>query len=153
MNTQIIRPPAFQRPSGKLYLTGDQLNLVDTVWTLVELNTIFGHYTDGIENVATHRITPGVAGFYSIVGQVFFKNLLGDRIYGAAIRISNVDVSIFHQNTGPSGTSCSALCNLPNEKLSAVDYIELFAASFSGINTVDIAEGLAYTYLSVQRVR
>lgn len=153
MNTQIIRPPAFQKPSGKLYLGTDQLNLVNTVATLVELDTIPAAFKDGIENIVTHRITPGRAGFYSIVGQVWFKSLIADKDYFAMIRISGATIACDSNAHASYAAAVTAKCCLPNQYLSNTDYVQLYAQSFAGVDTVDIESTESRTFLAVQRVR
>lgn len=153
MNTQIIRPPAFQRPSGKLYLSADQLNLVDASVTLVELDAIPAAYKDGIENTGTYRITPGRAGFYSIVGQVRFKNVITDKDYYSMIRISGGAFVCEVCAHASYAAAVTAKCCLPNHYFSNTDYVQLWAESFAGVDTVDIDDTEARTFLAIQRVR
>jgi len=153
MSTRIIRPPAFQKPSGMMYLVGDQLNLVDNQETLVELNTIRVDFNDAIENIVTHRITPGKSGFYSIVGQVRFKSVVADKSYHALIRRNTVAIvqnNAFHSS---NALGLTAVCIVPNWYLEADDYIELYAVSNAGVDTVDIDGCELRTFLAVQRVR
>jgi len=152
MNTQIIRPPAFQKPSGRLNLSAEQSNLVSSVGTLVNLDVIPAVFTDGIENIVTHRITPGRAGFYSIVGMVRFIGTVDCTAYNCSIKVSGVEVCDNQNQAGESG-SLSTLCVLPNFYLSASDYVELWATSFAGGDTVDIDSTNERTYLALQRVR
>ena len=140
------------KPSGKLFLGTTQENLVDGVITDVELDTIPGAYTDGIENTGTHEITPGVAGFYSIVGQVMFWNVVADKDYEAILKVSGAVVcrNLIHASkTGSIGVPVS----LPNHYFTAANFLELAACSHSGDNTVDINPGETWTFLAVQRVR
>jgi hypothetical protein len=155
MHTQIIRPPAFQRPSGKLYLSAEQVNLVNSSLTLVELDTIPAAYKDGIENTSLHRITPGKAGFYCIVGQVYFWSCVADKSYFSLIRISGgAIVSDVSSHTGNQpGNAVTAKCSLPNQYLSKTDYVQLYAQSFAGVDTVDINPEESRTFLALQRVR
>jgi len=154
MNTQIIRPPARQRPSGYLYLNSVQTNLVDGTPEIVELDTVTSDFFDGIENILTHRITPGIAGYYSIVGNVRFEQLVGDKCYKAEIKVSGntKDETIIYVGTGGVGKSIGARCVIPTLHFSATDYVELWATSFADVNTVDISSAIN-TFLSVQRVR
>lgn len=154
MGAIIGSPPAYQnqRPSGKLYLNNDQLNLVDSAPTLVLLDTIPAAFVDGIENVATHRITPGVAGWYSIAGQVWFDNVIAAKKYRCAIMVSNQLVAVNYNHSSLADT-LSCLCSVPCHYLTAVNYVELWATSFAGVHTVDIGIWEQYTYLAVQRVR
>ena len=147
-----ILESSLQKPSGKMYLTGSQLNLADSVWILVELDTIPAGFTDGIEDVVNHRITPGVAGLYSVMGQVQFREVVADKKYqvaiwitgGAAEAYSIVQASIADRITA----NCQTILNL-----SATDSMELKVASIAGVNTVDLWGGIGETYFCVQRVR
>jgi len=151
MNTQIIRPPAFQRPSGELYLSGsDQLNLADGVKTLVEINTVPLDSIDGIEDKALHRIKPGVAGRYSVVGQVQFTNVVSNKSYLAEIKHNGIVVG--RKNVHSSNTDdISATVIIPSIHTNEILYFELMATSNAGVDTVDIKT--LNTRLEVQRVR
>ena len=153
MHTQVIYAPAFQKPSGKLYLADAQNNLVSGIQILILLDTIPPAYKDGIENVVTHRITPGRAGFYAIVGQVYFMNVITDKGYHSYLRISGGAYVAECEVHAALVENISALCSLPCHYLSAADYIELYAMSEAGVNTVDVYPSEDRTYLSVQRVR
>jgi len=152
MTTKITPAPAYQRPSGKLYLLANQLNLVSGVWTLVELDTITTGFTDGIEDTTNHRITPSQAGFYDVKGRVTFDNTVADTLYYAAVRLNGSAYKSCERAqasvAGPLSVSCHALLYL-----SATDFLELMGISLAGVNTVDIQEYERYTFLSLQRVR
>ena len=152
MGVEIFTPPPFQRPSGMLVLANAQLNLVNNVNTLVELDSIPGDFTDGIEDIVNHRITPGVAGEYSIVGNVKFSSVVANTRYSVNLYLNLANmvtswVVLHSSNTDP----LSFRTILPCQNFSATDYIELWAQSNSGNNLVDI--DINYTFLAVQRVR
>ena len=151
MNTQIIRPPAFQRPSGKLYLASAQLDLINTVPTLVLFDSIGAGYKDGIENTVTHRITPGVAGFYSMKSNLLLSAVLLDKYFTEEIRISGVN-----RGQVTVQTTFNGLISIPDFTdyyLTADDYVELWITSQNGNHEVDIVAGVEVSFLSVQRVR
>lgn len=152
MNTIITPAPAYQKPSGKLYLASTQLDLVNGIWTKVLLETIGANFTDGIEDTVNHRITPGRGGFYDIKGQVTFTNIVTPRLYIAALKISGTDLICINDGSASAGDHYSVPVG-HLIKLSVTDYIELHAMSVSGDNTVDVRAGSAYTFLSIQRVR
>ena len=154
MGSSIIIPPAFQRPTGKLYLDDYQINLVSGDETLVELETIPAAYNDGIENVVTHRITPGRPGFYAVVGQVSFMAIVADKDYEARLKMSGgpsyAGRKVTHASrTGTLGVTAST----PAHYFSATDYVELWAVSEAGVDTVDINTTEVFTFLALQRVR
>ena len=152
MHTQIIRPPAFQKPSGKLVLSSNQNNLVDGVLTLAELDTIPSGYTDGIEDVANYKITPGMAGYYLIAASVYLSSVVADKMYVAYIYKSGSGIAgnILHSKLAEPLIFPMLV---PCQYLSATDYLQLWVKSESGDNTVDISAIQEYTYLSVQRIR
>jgi len=149
----LIQPPAFQRPSSKLYLGSNQNDLVSGAPVLVTLDTKPAAYIDGIENVATHRITPGRPGFYAIVGSVFFVNVIASKVYHTLIKINGATFIAESVSHAVIVDDVSALCCVPNQYLAATDYIELYAMSEAGVNTVDVYGSEDRTYLAVQRVR
>ena len=137
---------------GKLYLGTDQLNLVNGSMTLIELDTIPANFTDGIEDTGNHRITPGQAGFYHIIGQVTFRHVVADVAYLARIRLNGND----YKATGTGLAAVALSLTIPvvvHLYLSATDYVELIVVSFSGNNTVDVFGTEDQTFLSLQRVR
>ena len=133
-------------------LSAQQLNLVHGVWTLVELDYLKGGFTDGIEDTANHRITPGQAGLYDIKGQVTFDQVVADKRYASAIRLNGAVYIAFDTKHAAIADYLTSPCGLLYW-LSATDYVELIAASYAGVNTVDIYGVIAWTFLSVQRVR
>lgn len=153
MGQDIILPPAFQRPTGKLYLANDQLNLVSGAMTIVQLDTIPPEYTDGIENVGTYGITPGVPGFYSIVGQVWFYNVVADKWYDSAILINAATFECESSSQSSQPASITTKSVAASIYLTNTDFVRLVAWSGAGVHTVDIGAGRPRTFLNLQRVR
>jgi len=141
-----------QRPSGKMYLATPQLNLVSDIWTPVELDTISANFNDGIEDITNHKITPGHAGFYDAKGLVMFSSVVANMYYGLIIRLNGTDNIISTYSHSSLAEYLSVICSA-HVYLSATDYLDLIAAAFTGVNTVDIRAGEDRTFLSVQRVR
>lgn len=144
--------PDVLRPSGKLYLGTDQLNLVHGADTKVTLDTIATDFVDAIEDTANHKITPGYAGFYIVLGMVTFKNVVAAKTYRAGILVSNTFWPCYSVGHYGHGTQLSVPV-LGLVSLTASDYVELWARSNSGDNTVDVYGHESYTYLTAQRVR
>ena len=152
MNTKIIQAPCYQKPSGKLYLGSDQLNLIDEVPTEVLLDTIGTGFTDAIENTVAHCITPGQAGYYLVLGAVMFLNVVAAKNYRSGVLVNSTD----YYNSPMYYAAGGVYFSVPTFdliKLTATDYVQLIAISYSGDNTVDIQSGITSTFLSVQRVR
>jgi len=152
MVTAITKGPAANRPSGRMYLSANQLNLIDDTWTVVELDAIDDGFEDGIEDTVNHWIKPGVAGWYIVMGQWQLLNDVQDKLYRAGIRTNGVKwecvATLSLSRSRPGVVRVSALI-----KLDANDYVQLYAMSGADVNTVDIQSGRFYTFLCLQRVR
>ena len=150
--------PLANRPNGKMYLTVNQVDLLNGVQTPVELESIWPGYIDGIEDNVNHRILPGRAGFYLVIAQVFFTQVVADKSY---------EIWIMHKTAAAAWTemahdkrhsrvtddlSCIASDVIWIGNDLAFDAFEIWAQSNSGGNTVDIL-GVAETFLLVQRLR
>lgn len=147
MNTQIIRAPAFQRPSGKM-IGPAQSSLATGNLIKMLINTIPAHYTDGIEDALNNRIIPGIAGFYNITANIIYEDPVADTRYTAVTYVTGVQVDANIQHASHENyLTCH--CNLASHWLSAVDVVELYAQHFSGGASVNVTS----SNLCVQRVR
>lgn len=154
MGAFISYPVSLQQgPTGKLYLGGNQEDLVHNVWTLVELNLIPDEFIDDIENVGTHRITPGVPGWYLATFNIVFVNAVIDKKYGGEVKI-NDGITLIQEHRW-SHDNRPSVRGVDIVYLDSDDFVSLYAISLSNDNTVDIYAGdTTYgTYLTLQRVR
>jgi len=158
MNTQIIRPPAYQKPSGAMRLDIAQDNILSGYQTRILLDKIDQptRFIDGIEDVTNHQIKPLTPGIYMIWGQVTFKNIVADKFYEAIIYIASATEGA---RLGLHGSHDQLLtvpvfCVL---WLSGNQEVSLEAQHNAGVDTIDIAclqdAGHNRTFLRVQRVR
>ena len=147
MHTQIIRPPAFQRPSGGMYVTGIT-DLTNGSYVLMTFDTIISGFNDGIEDVVNHWIKPGVAGYYSIAARISFQNVVADKTYIGDLRVSGVSKETAYWHAATT-TFLGGRIVVPVFYLTATDYLTLYAMSNSGDNTVDVNKAKLW----VQRVR
>jgi len=153
MKSGIIQPPAFQRPNGYLYLDAFQNNIVNTTATKVALNVIHALFTDGIENIATYRITPGRPGFYQVNAQAVFINLIADKAYGIEVRLNSMTpiISTMKHASFVYQLDVNVSCVV---YLTAIQWLDLWVWHNAGVDTVDIAgTDQRITFLNVQRVR
>ena len=134
-----------------MYLSANQLNLVSGVITVVEVDTIPAEYVDGIENEVTYRITPEVAGFYSVDGVITLANVIATKDYTGYLYISNVARDINEQHSAINLPVTMKLF-MNSVYFSITDYVDLRVKSGAGVDTVDISAGYK-TSLTVQRVR
>jgi len=149
----IIHPArAQQKPSGNMYLSVNQLNIVHGTWTRVLLNAITSGFTDGIEDTTNHKITPGVAGYYAVFGNLTFTEVVATKDYYAGLKFNGttfVRVSAVHSSV----PYFVAILVYGHFYLTDTDYIELYCFHRAGVNTVDIVGSADNTFMSVQRVR
>ena len=144
---------AAQSPSGKLVLTATQLNVTKFSETLVVLDQIPAEFTDEIEDIANHQIIIPETGYYAIVGQVTFENLLAENAnYTALIKVNATSVCrASEQANNVNNASC--LLVMPSQYCVLNDVIKLYAISGASDNTIDIRCDADMTFLAVQRVR
>lgn len=139
-------------PAGSLYLNTQQSDLVNGAETKVELDTITSGFTDTIEDIVNSKITPAVAGLYMVIGGLTFFNQIVDKDYELLIYVSG---SLRARNFGHV-ILVSSIFPVYIAKplwLTKTDYVELFALSDAGENTVDIYPGKYNTFLELYRVR
>ena len=129
------------------------MNIVDATDTLVLLDAIQAGFTDGIEDTVNHRITPAVAGYYSINGQVRLQELVANVVYQVFVKISGALLLGCENWVHSSNVNSMMLrCGMPSYYLTATDYLELWVHFYCGANTVDISSAYS-TCLAIQRVR
>jgi hypothetical protein len=142
-----LRKP-IEKVGCRVYLASAQSNLVNGVWTKVLLDTV--SYDLGT-NFAANKFTAPVAGLYVIWGHIDFENTIANKDYAGAIYINGSVVSHHHSHTGGATTDVDV--TLYDEfYLDKADYVELYAQSNSGGDTVDIEEGSDHTHLGVRLV-
>ena len=144
-----------QIPSSKLELSADMINLTSGLAYKVTLDTVPAAYTDGVEDTVNNRIVIPKDGFYHIVGNVTFYNIIAAAIYESWITINagviNTSRNYQHASVGGAGIDITCWTILPNHFLGVGDFVYLYCQQNSGVNTVDVNRVM--TYLGVQRVR
>ena len=137
----------LQSCRARAYLSANnQENLVHGTATKVILDG--EEYDPGDNfNTSTYRFTAPVDGYYLINGSVLFTNVVADRYYMAIIYVYGTDVARNYIHASLTSFACAAVTTM--QYLSAGQYIELYAQSNAGDNTVDILRGSKYTFLEV----
>ena len=129
---------------ARAYLSANQLNLVNGVWTKVLLNS--ESYDVG-GNFANYKFTVPIAGYYLIVSSIGLISVVATKLYYMALYKNGVRIALtaFH-------SSLAAFISLFfNDIIYFVvgDYIELYVESNAGVNTVDVEGDESETYLAV----
>ena len=133
----------------RAYLSADQLNIVDTTWTPVEIDTE-DYDVGGNFNTGTYTFIAPVAGYFHISGQVIWlgASVVADRQYWTGISVNDVIVAAIPAQAayvGPVGASIST-----DLLLAVDDEVKLEAYCNTGVGTVDIDGGAAWqTFLAI----
>ena len=138
-------------PYARMFVTAAQNNLTDVTWTTIALDTDTFDFST-ITDLSNYKITPGVAGYYLVIGQVCYTNVIADKTYGAQI-YKNATTAI-KTSSEQIGASTS---DVPVEVTDVMlldddDYIQLRGYVNAGAATVDIKTGTANTNLVLFRL-
>lgn len=121
------------------YLATTQSNLTNNTVTKVTLDAeVFD--VGGDFDIANNRFVAPVSGYYHIMATVTFSGVVADKRYIAYIYVNGAQVNISSMSIGTVTTGIY----IPVMALVYVEagqYIELYAESESGDNTVDIVGG------------
>jgi hypothetical protein len=130
----------------KVYSATSQLNLTNATPTKVDLDT--EEWDIGSDfDTANHRFTAPVTGYYLVCGHLAFLAPVDGMRYDAMVYVNGASASCFWNHAG--GVSILGVTISSIEKVTSGQYIELYAQSNSGGNTVDILGGQTYTYLCI----
>ena len=134
---------------ARAYLTTSQLDIPHATFTKVLLD---GETYDVGGNFSNYKFTAPVAGYYLIMGKIgyLYTSVVADKIYGAVIRINNIDKGQHIVSAAVASFLDVTTFNLLY--LNVNDYVELFAYHEAGVNTIDIAGGVIETFLCVSAV-
>lgn len=127
-----------------VYLTTDQLNLVDGTPTKVALAS---ERSDRGGNFASNAFTTPVAGTYIITGSVTFKGITVDKDYVAAIYVDGAPEGEQRAQGSVVARVSANVCII--REIAINKTIELYATSNSGNNTADIDGTEERTFLHV----
>lgn len=125
---------------AKAYLSVGQSNIVDSTLTKVALDSEVYDVGSNFDTVNNRFVAP-VDGYYLIMGQIYWKALTDNKLYGAVITISGAE-KLTGRVLGHSGTTrLSAFVPASVQYLTAGQYVELYAYQVSGVDTPDIEGG------------
>jgi len=161
MGQRISAPPSrfpTQAPNGKLYSANNQDIPDGGAPVLVNLNTIHADFTDGIEDIVNHKITPGVLGWYLVTASICWESATADTRYdlsltlnpGGIHRLFNSQVCVL---TG--GTNAHFFMKVTDViKITDVSrFFELNVVNNHVSDHATLINGHDKTYMTVQRVR
>ena len=134
-------------PKARAYLSGTQSNLVSGIWTKVLLDT--EDYDVG-GDFASNKFTAPVSGYYLVVGGVTFTEVVGLKRYGVAIWKNGAQITVANPHSALDTTFGASLSTIIH--LDATNYVELYALSLAGVDTVDIISGSTQTFMAVHLI-
>ena len=138
-------------PRAKMYLGTPQTNLTANAWTKIRINTD-EYDSNSITDTSNNRITPGVAGYYLLIGNVIWQTgfVSGNRMSSKLVKNGTTNIAITQGYA--SGTSYYSNLISTVTYLTTTDYIEMQGRPGTSGNTADIQAGEAATYLVVHRL-
>lgn len=138
-------------PRGCLYLASDQENIPSASDTIVQVDTVPGTYTDGIEDTGTYKITPGIAGLYIVTASLKWEPTVADNTY--RFKILKDAATVIAEDRKPTPIVDHMTQQIARLfYFTSTNYLRLQVYHADGVGTVDITAGLNYTCLKVQRV-
>lgn len=135
------------KTKARAYLSANQLNLVSGSWTKLLLNSEDYDVGSDFDAVTNNRFDVLVTGYYLIETGIGFLNLIANKIYGASIYKNGTSIKKVIISTAVTTGHTIQLGDMPY--LTATDYIELYAYSLAGVNTVGINAAKDYTHLTI----
>jgi len=131
---------------ARAYRSGNQENLTSGSETTVQLNA--ESYDPGSNfNTGTYLFTAPVSGYYLILAQITYVNIVADKRYSTSIYIDSTLSSLSRMHSGLDDQ-----LSIPASDIlyvAAGSTIKLVALQSSGANTVDIYGLENRTFLSV----
>ena len=139
-------------PRCRAYRSGDQLNLTDNTPIKVQLDAETYDSGNIFDSSTNYRCTPGVEGYYLVIGHVYFKaaGILDDKYVYAMIYENGALVA--ESTVTTSGSKAHSVEVQDIIYIDSDDYIELYAKHWNGDNNPDIRGGSAYTFLDVHKI-
>lgn len=113
-------------PAFSAYLSNSQ-SITTSTWTKVQCNTKEFDTANCYDNTTNYRFTPNVAGYYHVIGSIFFSSSSGDTTCIMAVYKNGANVkqgSYTYPANAPASTvnNMSALIYMNG----TTDYIELY---------------------------
>lgn len=130
---------------ARAYLSADQENLTSGNNTKILLDS--ESYDVG-SNFASYKFVAPVNGYYLAIGQVSFKNTVADKLYVTDIYLNGASGTRAASHTGATAGAVDVVAS-DVIYLDADDYLELYAQSAAGVNTVDVTGDENRTFLAV----
>jgi hypothetical protein len=141
--------PWITNIKARVFRNAEQSDLVNGTWTKVQLNAQLYNPGNYFDKTTNFRFTSPITGYYQIIGSVSFANLVADKRYLAGIY---QDGTLMSQGEAHAAVASNLTVSVSDILLLSKDsYVELWAQSNAGANTVDIA-GSAYNYLTYMAI-
>lgn len=137
---------------ARAYLNSDQLNLVNSTATKITLDTENYDNLGEFDSTTNYRFTATIAGYYQVNAEVGWlgTSIVADKRYEAYITRDGANV--VSGNATPSGALYFSVAVSDIIYLAAGQYLELWAVSYAGVDTVDVWGGTQNTFMSVHRL-
>lgn len=132
---------------ARAYLSSNQLNLTNSTWTKIQLDTENYDPDSLFDNATNYRFTAEVDGYYQCNAGVGFTSVVADKVYGAAIYKNGSAYAKGLTHSASTSVVYATVADLIY--LEANDYVELYGLHIAGVSTVDVIGTTDVTWMSV----
>lgn len=134
---------------ARIYLSANQLNMIDSTYTKVLFNAITydGSGGGGLVDIGNNKMTALVSGYYDIDGQIAFTDITANVSYIVRIYINGAGVTL--RRTHAAYASSFGVNVSDRLYVAAGEDIELYGWNNSGGNLVDMIGDEDQTYLTI----
>ena len=139
------------KPTGKIFLGSDQLDLTSGEMTVVNLDTIPAGFVDGVEDTVNHKIIIPQTAIYLITAGLVWSNFVANKRYTITIYNNGFAIGADHRSPATDEALINQCC--VQRRLVKNDKLVLKAYQASGVDTVDILSSEEATWMSIQLLR
>lgn len=144
-----VTPAKWTNPyCARAYLGTIQTNLTDNTATKVLLDTESYDVGSNFDTTNKRYVAP-VTGYYQVNASIQFSSAIADKIYMPYIYVNGVSYATQYATNGSDSNGVFSTNISDLVYVVAGQYIELYAKVICGANTVDIAAGATYTFMSI----
>lgn len=151
-NWQCMNEQMGQVPEAWAYLGTTHDNLVNTTYTLMELDTESKDIGSNFNVTAgNYKFVAPINGEYTVMTNLVFTNPIANKRYVSIIYKNGAGLLYVEQHTAVAENMIIGRSIIYD--LDATDYLQLYARSLSGEDTVDILGGnSSWTFLSIRLI-
>ena len=143
--------PNYANCSVRAYKTGgNQLDLVNGSATKVTLPSESVDVNGDFDSANSKFVAP-IDGDYIVNCLITYTSIVAYKLYVSSLFVNNTEVIANYGHSAVVQSLSIPVSSIVH--LNAGDYVELFATSYAGVNTVDVIQGTKYTFMEVSLLK